>query len=61
MNGEFDGTSLELNGGGYFKQDDDVFHIETSLDASNYISYHIEANVVSAVPFPQLFIFSLLV
>ena len=55
LNAEFDGVSLELKGGGYFKQHDGVFQLESSFKASNYISYHIEANVVSTIPVPASF------
>ncbi len=57
IDGEFSGEELILEGGGYFKQDasDGVFQLESVFGATNYISYHIEANLVSAVPVPAAF------
>jgi len=60
MNGEFDELGLELNGGGFFKQDeiDGVFRLEQAFGlATHKISYHIEASVVSAVPVPAAIYF----
>jgi len=60
INGEFDGQFLELNGGGFFKEDevDGVFGLElTSGGATHQISYHIEASVVSSVPVPAAIYF----
>ncbi len=59
--GEFKGEALELDGGGYFKEDenDGVLRLEPSFDVTHKISYHFEASVVSSVPVPAAIYFFL--